>query len=231
MGFYSLLIMALTVDYLYQFTLNLIRKNQAGSLASIEWARHWNDAQATYQDDLLGRFQNRSNGKTGANTGLIENETILQKLAPFTKPFTLTITGGSANKPADFIYELALRINGKQVVHVSHNQIATVNDNVIDPPSVADNSFYVTEYLGTYSFFPTTVTSADLDYICTPTDVVWGFTIVAARQTYNSGTSIQPLWDNNSCREITKRMLTNLGVSFHDNEFTQFGKSVQLTGE
>lgn len=223
--------MALTTDYLYQFSLNLIRKNQAGSLASIEWARHWNDASCTYQDDLLGRFQNRSNGKLGGNTGLIENETIEQKLAPFTKNDTIVITAGNGPKPTDCIYLLALRINGDQVIHINKNQIASVNDNVIDPPSVTDGSYYYTPYLTYYSFLPNTVTAATIDYIATPVDVVWGFSIVSGRQVYNVGTSVQPLWDNNSCREITKRMLTNLGVAYHDNEFSQFGKSVQLTGE
>lgn len=223
--------MALSTDYLYQFSLNLVKKNQAGSLASIEWARHWNDASCTYQDDLVGRFQNRGNGKSGINTGLIENKTILQKLSPYIKPVTLTLTTGDADKPTDFIYELALRINGSEVRHINHGQIATVNDSVIDPPSVPLDIYYVVEYEDYYHFLPTTVTSAELDYISTPVDVVWGFTIVSGRQVYNSATSVQPKWDNNSCREITKRMLTNLGVSFKDNDFSSFGKSVQLTGE
>jgi hypothetical protein len=223
--------MALSTDYLYQFSLNLIRKNQSGALASIEWARHWNDASSTYQDDLLGRFQARSNGKTGMNTGLIENETIETKLAPFTKTDTIVITAGNGPKPTDCIYLLALRINGEQVIHINKNQIAAVNDNVIDPPSVADGTYYYTPYLTYYSFLPSSVTAATIDYIATPVDVVWGFTIVSGRQVYNAGTSVQPQWNDNSCREITKRMLKNLGVSFHDNEFLNFGESVIQKGE
>jgi hypothetical protein len=223
--------MALSVDYLYSFSLNLIRKNQSGSLASIEWARHWNDASNTYQDDLLGRFQARGNGKTGMNTGLVENETIETKLAPFTKTDTIVITAGNGPKPTDCIYLLALRINGDQVIHINKNQIAAVNDNVIDPPSVTDGAYYYTPYLNYYSFLPNTVTAATIDYIATPVDVVWGFTIVSGRQVYNSGTSVQPQWDSNSCREITKRMLINLGVSFKDNDFSQFGAKVQMQGE
>jgi hypothetical protein len=224
--------MALTTDYLYQFSLNLIRKNQAGALASIEWARHWNDASNTYMDDLLGRFQSRSNGKTGMNTGLIENETIETKLDPFTKTDTIVVTGGNGPKPSDFAYLLALRIGADQVIHINKNQIAAVNDNVIDPPSITNGSYYYTPYLNYYSFLPNTVTSATIDYIATPVDVVWGFTFDGSgRQVYNSGTSVQPVWSDSSCREITKRMLVNLGVSFHDSEFTQFGTKVQMQGE
>ena len=69
--------MALTVNDLYVFTQKLIRKNQSGSLTSTEFNTFWNDAQRAYMGDLLGRFQLRSNGKLGMNTGLILNETIL----------------------------------------------------------------------------------------------------------------------------------------------------------
>lgn len=224
--------MALSVDYIYQFALNLIKENQSGKLSSTVFARQWNDAQATYQDDLLGRFQARGNGKTGVNTGLVENETILQKLAPFIKPVTITITSGDGDKPDDFIYKLALRIDGHEVRMIRHNQIATVNDNVIDPPSIPNDSYYAVEYDDYYHFLPTTVTSANLDYICTPTDVFWDFTLDGQnRQVYDASGSVDPQWDNNSCREITKRMLTNLGVGYKDNDFLNFGRSTQITGE
>lgn len=229
---FYLKIMALTVDDLYQFTLNLIKKNQAGSLTSVEWARHWNDTQATYQDDLLGRFQAKNVGKEGANTGLIENETIMTKLTPFITPVTLTVTSGQAIKPAGFIYTLALKINNTKVFQVDHDEVWAMLDDVIDPPSITDNSYYYTEYKNYYKFFPSSVTSVDLDYIVTPTNVVWAFTIVGGRQVYDPGpNSIQSQWDDNSNREITKRMLTNLGVAYKDADFLNFGRSVQNIGE
>lgn len=229
--------MTLSVDYNYQFSLKLIKKNQSGGLASTEFAYHWNDAQATYQDDLLGRWQARNSGKTGTNTGLIEDETILQKLAAFTKTVSITITSANSDKPSDFIYRLALRINGVDAYKINHNQIASVNNSVIDPPSITNNTFYFVEYEDYYYFLPRTlptvdITTAQLDYIISPPDVKWGYTFDAdGRQVYNPGTSIQPLWDTNSCREITKRMLTNLGVAFKDQDFENFGQKVQQQGE
>lgn len=224
--------MALSIDYLYTFALKLIRKNQSGSLSAHEFNQHWNDAQSSYFDDLVGRFQARNNGKEGINTGLIQNKTLLQKLAPFIKNDTLAVSDGEVDKPTDFLYELALRINGKDVITIMHDQIAAVNDNVIDPPSITNNKYYVTEYEDVYSFLPTTVTSVDIDYISKPREVKWNYNFDEdGRQVYNSGTSAQSAWDDNSNREITKRMLVNLGVSFKDNDFTNFGKSVQTVGE
>ena len=229
--------MALSVDYLYQFCLKLMRKNQAGGLSSKDFEHHWNDAQGSYQDDLLGRFQARNNGKTGINTGLIEGETILQKLSPFTYNESISIaTGAKVTKPEGFVYRLAFRINGEDVWKIRHNQIATVNASVIDPPSITNNKFYFVEYQDYYSLLPNTlpsggITTAELDFIKTPENIVWGYTFDANdRQVYNPGTSVQPKWDNNSCREITKRMFTNLGVALKDGDFENFGKSVVITG-
>lgn len=222
--------MALSVDYIYQFSLKLIRKNQSGLLSSTEWAYHWNDHQSAYFDDLVGRFNARNNSKEGPNTGLIENETILQKLSPFTKPATLTIASGKADKPPGFIFKLALRINGQDVIMITKDRIAAVNNSVIDPPSIADDKYYATEYEGYYSFLPNTVAAAELDYIATPENVKWNYQLVNNRQVYLETGSVQPLWDNHSAREITKRMLKNLGVSFHDQDFAGFGETVIQQG-
>jgi hypothetical protein len=85
-------------------------------------------------------------------------------------------------------------------------------------------------YEGYYSFLPSSVTSASLDYVVAPTDVVWGFTLSGGRQIYNPGTSVQPVWDNNSCREITRRVLDTIGISYKDSDFANFGNRVINTG-
>jgi hypothetical protein len=224
--------MALDIDYLYSFSRKLIRKNQSGSLSATEFGMHWNDASNTYFDDLVGRFQRNSVGKSGINTGLIENSTTLQKLDPFIKTAALAIAAGNSNKPADFIYELALRISGYDVIHINHDEVAAVSNSVIDPPSVADNKYYVSLKGGVYSFLPNTVTSASLDYISHPVDAQWAYTTdVEGRQLYDAGSSVQSQWDAHSEREITKRMLTNLGVSLKDADFANFGAKVQSQGE
>jgi hypothetical protein len=224
--------MSLSTDYLYRFVLKLVRKNQAGTLSSVEFTYHWNDAQNAYFDDLLGRFQRVNNGKEGANTGLIENETILTKLSPFTTSEPLTVTSGNSDKPTDFSYRLAMRVSGYECKKINQSQIAAVNNSVIDAPSITSNLYYFLEYEDYYSFLPSTITAATLDYISQPKDIKWGYTFDAdGRQVYNSGTSIQPMWDDSSCREITKRMLTNIGVSLKDADFLNFGKSVQMAGE
>lgn len=233
--------MAWSVDNIYKFAQFLIRKNQAGGISANDLFYAWNSEQKMYQSDLLGRFQARSNGKLGSNTGLIENETILTKLAPFTKPATLTIAAGQATKPTDFVYTLAIRIVNEKVFSMAKDEIWYVKNDVIDPPSTTDGSYFYTEYLNYYSFLPNTVTSADLDYIAAPTDIVWAYTIDGdGRQVYSAAGgggvtpttgSVQPQWDDLSIIEITKRSLKVLGVSFKDQDFSQFGNPNIITGD
>lgn len=183
--------MALSVDYLYNFSLNLMKANQAGKLSSKEFCYHWNNSSISYQNDLLGPFQARNNGKTGANTGLIENETVMQKVSPFTTPASILITTGNVIKPLDFLYRLAFRINGTDCYKINHNQIHTVSSDTIDPPSVSDNRFYFIEYYGYYTLLPlglpvTGVAYANLDYISVPKNIVWAYTFdTLGRQVYN----------------------------------------------
>lgn len=224
--------MALSVDYIYNFTLGLIRKNQSGGLKQTDFCYFWNDSQGAYQDDLLGRFQGRSNTKEGANTGLIEDETIIAKLTPFMLPVTIAVVGGQAIKPSDFLYTLAMRVGNFKVYQVDKDEIQDILNSVIDPPSISQNKYYFTEYQNYYLLYPGSVSSVNIDYIQTPPDIVWGFTFDGnGREVYDLATSVQPLWSNNSCREITKRTLKVLGVSYSSQDFENFGQTVQMSGE
>lgn len=219
-----------TTDQIYEFLRWLLRKNQAGAISASNFFYAWNSESSAYFKDLLGRFQARSNGKLGANTGLIENETIETQLSPFTKTVTMAIAAGVSATPADFIYKTGLRINDYPVIHVNKNRISAVKKSKIDAPSITSNRYYYTPYNDGYHFLPTTVTSAELDYISHPIGIVWAFTIVSNRQVYDSGSSVQPQWMQTEIVEITKRTLRSFGVSFKDADFSNFGNSVINTG-
>src|SRR5690348_2148702 len=149
--------MAWNVDQIYGYMRLLVRKNQSGSISSTEFFNTWNSEQSAMHTDLVGKWQAAAAGRVGAgNQGFVENELITTKMAPFTVPTTLTIAAGQATKPADFVYTLALRINDTKVFKVNHDQIWAVKQDVIDPPSITDDSYYYTEYLDYYSFLPTT---------------------------------------------------------------------------
>lgn len=225
--------MAWNVNQIYGYLRFLIRKNQSGNISASDFFNAWNAEQTAMHTDLVGKWQAVVAGRVGGgNQGFVENEVITTKMAPFIVPVTLAIVAGQATKPSDHVYTLALRINGTKVFKVNHDQIWAVNRDVIDPPSIADDSYYYTEYLDYFSFLPNTVTSVDLDYIAEATDVVWGFTLDGAgRQVYDSGTSDQPKWRQSTIIEITRRCLKQLGVSYKENDFIQYGESIINKGD
>lgn len=215
----------------------LLRQNQSGSISTTDFFNAWNTEQFSYHSDLLGPWEKMSNSKSGANTGLIMNETMMTKLSPFTIAGSVAISSGQALKPTDFIYGLArrLELNGDEflVTKINHGQKWYVNNDVIDPPSVADGTYYILEYENYYDVLPSTATgNLQLDYIAQPENIVWGFTYDAQnRPVYNAGLSIQPKWDDSTIISITKRALTNFGVSYHDKDFTNFGQRNTQTGD
>jgi hypothetical protein len=225
------------VNKIYKLLLFLTKSNQSGRISSGDFFNAWNTEQNAYHTDLVGKWENRNNGKAGANTGLILNQTTVTLLAPFTILGSIPLVSGIASKPADFIYEVGKRllISGKEhkVDTINHSQIIYVNEDVIDPPSIADNKYYAVEYGNDYSLLPITATGVlKLDYIASCEDVVWGFTLdVDGRQVYDAGTSIQPKWNQPTILSITKRALTSFGVSFKDNDFTRFGEKNTATGD
>jgi len=226
-----------SVDKIYNLLKFLLRQNQSGSISVSDFFNAWNTEQNAYHSDLLGKWQKISNNKTGTNTGLIMNETIMTQLAPFTIAGSVAIASGQATKPDDFIYGLArrLELSGDEflVTKINHGQKWYVNNDVIDPPSVTNSSYYIIEYEYYYEVLPTSATgNLQLDYIAHPEDVKWGFTYDAQnRQVYNAGLSIQPKWSIPTVIEITKRTLTNFGVSYKDRDFTNFGEKNTVTGD
>lgn len=222
-----------SVDNIYSYTRFLTNKNQSGGISSTDLFNAWNGEQAMLHQDVVGRWQKQSNTKTGIMTGLIEDEVTISMLSPFLVPLVnVPIAGGLGFKPVDYIYGVALRLAGAKVFFVSHDMIASVNDDVIDPPNVPANKFYYTEYLSYFSFLPNTVTAFDLDYIAETTDIVWGFTFDAqGRQVYNPGTSVQPKWNKSTTIEITRRTLKSFGLHFDSREFENFGESNIQTGD
>lgn len=209
----------------------LTRKNQSANISAGDLFYNWNAEQMMYFQDVVGRWQAKSNGKSGVNTGLILNETSLGDLSAFTIPYSLEIADGKVDKPDDFEFRISLRVNGKKVWFIRPDQIASVNDSVIDPPSVADNMYYAVEYEDYYYFLPTTVTDAELDYIASPTDIVWAFDYDdEERQVYNEENSVNPKWQQSTIIEITKRVLNNFGISWKDADIANAGKSAQVTG-
>lgn len=224
--------MAWTVDKLFDFVKFLTRKNQTASITPAEFNLVWNSEQRSYMGELLGRFQPRSNSKAGQNTGLIENQTILSALAPFTTTAnqSVAITGNAA-KPTDIVYLLDIRCNDQSVRMINKGQIYAMLRSLIKPPNITTGNYYGTEYDTFYKIWPSQAGSIDVDFIRNCPDVVYAYTDDAnGVAQYDAGNSTQPLWKDLELQEITKRTLKQFGVSMSERTFSEFGQSNILTG-
>jgi hypothetical protein len=224
--------MAWTVNDHFNFVNFLTRKNQTASITPTEFFSAWNSEQRSYQCDLLGNFQRQSNDKSGPNTGLIENDTILSKLSPFTTSATISVAvTGNATKPSNLLYRLAIRSGNHKVQMINKGQIYAMLADAIDAPSVANGIFYGTEYDTFYKIWPATTSTIAIDYIRNCVDVVWGYTTDGnGRPVYNAGTSVQPEWRDIDAQEITKRALRLFGLSFSSQDMQNFANQTINNG-
>lgn len=183
--------MTWSVDDIYKELLFLTRSNQSGRISAQDLFYAWNTEQNAYHSDLVGKWQARNNGKTGTNTGLILNETVMELLSPFTLPASIPIVSGVATKPTDFIYGLAKRLlfgdTEYLVTNINHGQKYYVENDVIDPPSVQDGTYYAINYEGYYNILPASAIGfLQLDYIASCEDVRWAYTWdTDGREVYN----------------------------------------------
>lgn len=221
------------VDMIMNLLKDLMSANQSGKITAGKFFNMWNSEQAMFFQDIVGRWQARGNGKSGANTGLMLNEISLSELAWFTINYDLTVSGGFSDKPEDFEYFIDLRVGANYKVQlIRPDQRPAVAQSVIDPPSILSFKVYAIEYEDYYEFLPNSLTAAQLDYIASPTDIVWGYSFDADdRQVYNPGKSVQPKWQNSTIITITKRTLTNFGISWKDKDFENAGRVAQQTGD
>lgn len=228
----------MNVDYAYKYILWQMNKNQAGSVSATEFGYLYNSEQLAFTNDLLGAWQRNNNSKQGNLTGLIENQTILNKLAPCTLEVLLEFVNGYAKAPIDYLYNLGLLRNDYKMFYLTKDQIFNLKNDVIDTPSVATNTYYFTDLFTSvlsasnerhFYSFPEISGTAKLWYIEKPTDVIWNYTITGGKQVYNPIGSVDPIWDDVTAQEICNRCLKKLGVHFKDGDFVNYGNSVIQT--
>jgi hypothetical protein len=121
-------------------------------------------------------------------------------------------------------------INTYRVYRVEENRVAERFHDSIDGIS-EDNAFFIEDDTS-WRILPVTLDFVSVRYLYCPVDVVWGYTLDGSgRPVYNSGTSVQPKWDDNDMDEIIGRALKVLGVSIKEGALLNYGEQVIQKGE
>ena len=170
--------MAINVDKVYKVVLYILNKEQRGFLTPVQFNGLARQAQldlfeksfydynrAVIKGDRIG-FSSEY-GDIAAN--------IQEKIDIFAKQATLTFTSGVASEPNDLYRTVLLVTNGDtEVEQVKKTELAYLNSSKLTAPSTSYPVYYAEGE--NIKIFPTTITSAVIDYIKKPADPVWGFT-------------------------------------------------------
>jgi hypothetical protein len=220
----------MNVNDMYRICQFAVNKAQNGYLTPSEFNLTINQAQVSYQDYLLGEFQQYQYGRPQARINYSQNENIRQRLSPLITSATLTINGsGESAYPADYVQaDTVITTAFKRVRFAQQDSLYSYYNSEIDP--IATNPIYLLEPTG-FQFYPVTLGSAILTYIKDAPEIVWGYTTVSGRPVYSSGTSVQPVWDNVDLLEIIARALKLIGLNLQDGQVQQYANQVTQTGQ
>jgi hypothetical protein len=231
----------MNVNDMYRICQFAINKAQNGYLTPAEFNLVINQAQISYQDYLLGEFQQYQYGRPQARVNYSQNENIRQRLTPLITEATLTInsTTGESPYPADYIQVDAVVTNDfKRVRFVPQDSLYSYYNSEIDP--VVTNPIYLIEP-NKFQFYPKTLGSAILTYVKNAPDIVWAYTTVSGRPVYaptqtgagvtpTTGT-VQPVWDDVDLLEIITRALKLIGLNLQDGMVSQYANQITQTGQ
>lgn len=227
---------------MYQICQYAVNKAQNGYLSPSQFNLLANQAQTSYQDYLLGEFQQYQYGKAAPRVSYSKNEDIRQRLTPLVAEATLTVDGtGFAAYPALYIQTDAVRnvTTFERIRYVQQDSLYSYYNSKIDP--IATNPIYLLEALG-LRFYPITIGSAKLTYIKNAPVMVWAYTLDAnGRPVYAptqtglgvipiTGTA-QPVWYDVDRLEIIARILKLVGLNLQNGMVEQYAAQITNTGQ
>jgi hypothetical protein len=230
----------MNVNDMYRICQFAVNKAQNGYLTPSDFNLIINQAQVSYQDYLLGEFQQYQYGRPQARINYSQNQNIRQRLSPLIAESTLTInsTTGKASYPADYVQTDAIITSTfDRVRYTQQDSLYSYYKSEIDP--VATNPVYLIEADG-FQFYPKTLGSAVLTYVKNAPEIVWAYITVSGRPVYTTTTgagvtpstgSVQPVWDNVDNLEIIARALKLIGLNLQVGQLEQYANQVTQQGQ
>ena len=233
----------MNINDMYQICQYAINKAQNGYLTPSQFNLLANQAQTSYQDYLLGEFQQYQYGRPQAKVNYSQNSDTRQRLTPFIAETTLTVLGtGNVNYPTDYLQTDSMRTTANDRIRfIQQDSIYSYVNSQIDP--IATNPVYLLGDVG-FLFYPATIGTAVLTYIKNAPTMVWAYTLDAnnrpvfapAGQTqppvqYPVSGTVEPLWYDIDKLEIIARILKLVGVSLQDGQVEQYANIVTTQGQ
>ena len=249
----------MNINDMYQICKYAINKAQNGYLTPSQFNLLANQAQTSYQDYLLGEFQQYQYGRPQAKVNYSQNSDTRQRLTPFILLTTLTpdadglvdypyttITKDGVDYDVFYLQtDSVLTKDFDRIRFVQQDSLYSYLKSEIDP--IATNPIYLLNDTG-YKFYPNTTNNGvalsdiKITYVIGAPTMVWAYTldvngrpVFAPTQTGvgvnpESGTA-EPLWYDVDKLEIIARILKLVGVSLQDGQVEQYANMVTTQGQ
>jgi hypothetical protein len=183
--------MAININKVYRVVLAILNKEQRGYLTPDQFNRLGRQAQLdlfekSFYDYNRAFIKESKVGGSSEYGNIVAN--IQEKIDVFSKSGTLTFTSGIAPEPNDIYRTILITINGDtEVEQVKKTELAYLNSSKLTAPTTSYPVYYAEGE--NIKIFPTTIASANIDYIKIPADPIWGYTSSGGAYTYASGSS------------------------------------------
>lgn len=223
----------MTVNDVYKIVLYAASKNlQQGYISPDDFNLVINQAQTSFQDYLLGEFQQYRPFQPVSRVGYSNNETTRQRLQPLIYWYTLNVdTIGFAPYPGDYQQtDAMLSIYGNNRIRFSQqDKLFSLYNSKIDPYQT--NPFYLIENKG-FRFYPNDINQTRLSYVRTAPKIVWAYTLdVNGVPVYDPVNSVNPVWYDVDILEIIARALRIIGVNLQSNVISQYANEIKTQGQ
>ena len=236
----------MNINDMYQICQYAINKAQNGYLTPSQFNLLANQAQTSYQDYLLGEFQQYQYGRPQAKVNYSQNSDTRQRLTPFIFSATLNPdANGLVNYPSEYLQtDSIVTSNYDRIRFVQQDSLYSYLKSEIDP--ISTNPIYLLYDAG-YKFYPNTtyngvnLSNVKVTYVMNAPAMIWGYNLdsnnrpVYNPNPYNPSTqptgSIQPLWYDIDKLELVARILKLVGVSLQDGQVEQYANQVTIQGQ
>lgn len=223
----------MTSDFMYKLMLFIANKSQNGYITPQQFNLSINQAQNSYLNYLLGEFQQYAPTRPIGRVEMGMNEILQQRLSPFIDvPYTLTVdVSGQSSYPPNYQQIVAMYTNTgfSRIRYVEQDKLYSYYNSVIDPLST--NPIY-SIYSDGFQFYPTTIANAKISYIRTPPEIIWAYIEDDnGRPIYDSGNSVDPLWNDVDCLDIISRALSMVGVNLQSAAILQYSNQIKQGGQ
>jgi len=220
------------INEIYSLVRFIANKSQSGYITPEEFNNAFNLSQDQYFHQLIEALQGWDANRRRIRLPMGNAQQVIQKLAPFIVKDTSVVVPGTGvyPKPGDLSNLLAIRSadNTQRVWRVEHDRVFSHASSTIDLPE--ETPFY-TEYNNNYQIYPITIGTINVDYLRTPPNALWAYTVVSGRPVYDIGSSIQPLWQDTEITELIIRILFMFGISIQASQLVQYYGSVKNDGQ